>query len=91
MSSEKIILTPFSTVIDNAIVDVLEVLESRLISGERYFHVVVQINYKDIKSKRYTLDVKSMDELIYKLKVEVNKIKYIEYIYGINELRRLIT
>ncbi|MEM1542786.1 MAG: hypothetical protein QXV82_09185 [Ignisphaera sp.] len=91
MISEKIILTPFSIVVDNVVVDVLEVLKTRLISGDEYYHVVARVNYKDIKSRSFTLDVKSMDELIIKLKVEVNKIKYIEYVYGINELRRLLT
>ncbi|MEM2260003.1 MAG: hypothetical protein QXY65_02935 [Candidatus Methanomethylicaceae archaeon] len=81
---------PFSIEVDGTIVNIYEVLKTKLISGDEWYHVVVEINYKGIKSKRYTLDVRNINNLINKLKIEIDKIKLIEYAYGINEVRRVI-
>lgn len=91
METSTFNIPPFSIEVDGFQVDVLEVLKTQLISGDTWYHVVVQINYKGIKSRRYTLDVKNEKDLLNKLKIEITKVKFIEYAYGINELKRLIT
>ncbi|MCW1312858.1 MAG: hypothetical protein OH338_05535 [Candidatus Parvarchaeota archaeon] len=91
MISETIQIPPFSINIDGVEVNILEVLSTQLISGDKWYHVVVQIKYKNILSKKYTLDVKDMNNLINKLKIEISKIKYIEIAYGLNYLKQIIT
>jgi len=68
-----------------------EVLKTKLISGHEWYHAVVSIDYKGIRSRRYTLDVRDMKDLVKKLKVEITKLKVVEYAEGLSEVRRLIT
>lgn len=91
MEPANIQITPFSINVDGVDVTILEVLSTQLISGDKWYHVVVQIKYKNILSKKYTLDVKDMNNLINKLKVEISKIKFIEMAYGLNYLKQIIT
>lgn len=84
-------LPPFSIELDDCIVDILEVTKTTLISGEAWYHVAVRINYRGLKSRRFTVDVRSERELKDKLRVEIAKVKFIYYAYGIEEVRRLIT
>jgi len=83
-------LPPFSIEVDGVRVTVLEVLKSQLISGETWYFVVVQLNYKGVLSRRYTLSVRDVRDLVNKLKMEVTKIKFIEYGYGLEAVRRMI-
>lgn len=91
MESNVLHLPPFSIEIDGVEVEVLEVLKTELVSGDTWYHVVVCINYDGIRSRRYSLDVRSMEELVNKLKVEITKIKFIDYAYGRLAVRRWIT
>jgi len=84
-------IPPFSIDVDGVEVTVFEVLKTQLVSGDVWYHVVVQLKYKNMVSRRYTLDVKDMKHLINKLKIEVTKLKFIELAYGLNELKRLMT
>jgi hypothetical protein len=91
METSQIIIPPFFLEVDGCKVDVVEVRKSELFTGDVWYHVVVSIEYKGIKSKYYTLDVKDTKDLIDKLKIEITKLKFIEYAYGIEYLKRLIS
>lgn len=91
METTKLHITPFSVMVDDVPVRILEVLKTSLDPENPWYHVTVQITYKGIKSRIYTLDVKNMKDLIKKLKIEITKIKIIERAYGREELRRLIS
>jgi hypothetical protein len=91
MESTVIQLPPFSIQIDDCEATVLEVLKTSLVGGVTWYHVVVQLNYKGVKSRRFTLDVKDEKHLINRLKSEVTKLKFIEYASGLAEVKRLIT
>lgn len=91
MQSIQLIIPPFSFMIGDARVDVLEILKSRLVDGSEIYHAVIRIVYKGITSKNFTLDIKDSDDLVNKATVEVNKIKWFEYNYGLNELKRVIS
>ncbi|RLC63536.1 MAG: hypothetical protein DRI48_08365 [Chloroflexi bacterium] len=91
MQTNTFHITPFFIEVDGVQVEILEVLKSQLISGDTWYHVVVSINYNGIKSRRYSLDVKDIKDLTNKLKIEITKIKFIDYAYGIDEVKRLIT
>jgi len=84
-------LPPFFLEVDGCKVQVLEVLKSQLVSGATWYHIAVIIDYKGIKSRRYTLNVRDTKDLLNKLKVEITKIKFIDYGYGLAEVRRLIS
>jgi len=90
MATETFRLPPFFIEVDGIPVEVLEVLKSELISGDTWYHVVVRIIYNGIKSRRYTLDVKDIKDLTNKLKIEITKIKFIDYAYGIDQVKELI-
>jgi hypothetical protein len=91
MQSVRVVVPPFSFEVGGARVDVLEIIRTRLPDGAERFHAAVRIVYKGIASRIFTLDVKDADELVNKATVEVNKIKWCEYVYGLEEVRRLIT
>jgi len=84
-------LLPIAIEVDGFKVTLYEVLRSRLITGESWYHVVVSIDYKGTRSRRYTLNVKDMKDLVRKLKIEITKLKMVEYSEGLSEVRRLIT
>jgi len=84
-------LLPLTIEVDGFKVTLHEVLKSGLVSGEWWYHVVVSIDYKGIRSRRYTLDVRNTKELMNKLKIEITKLKVIEYSEGLSEVKRLIT
>lgn len=91
MSTTQIHLTPFFIEVDGCKVCIYEVLKTQLITGEEYYLVVVSIHYKNIKSRRYTLYIKNIEDLVNKLKIEVTKIKYMELTLGLEEVRKVIS
>jgi len=90
MEPATIQVPPFSIRIDGAEATILEVLKTQLVSGDVWYHVVVKLRYKGVSSRNYTLDVKDMNNLINKLKIEISKLRFIELAYGINEVKRII-
>jgi len=91
MERQSFLIPPFTCEIDGIPVTVLEILKRKIVSGDTWYLAVVTIDYKGIKSRRYTIPVKSEEDLINKLKIEITKIKFIDYGYGIEEVKRLIT
>jgi hypothetical protein len=91
METHTLQIPPFFIEVDGCQVQVLEVLKDELISGDIWYHVFISINYKGIWSKRYSLDVKNIEDLVNQLKIEITKIKFTDYAYGIDEARRLIS
>jgi len=91
METNSFHIPPFVIEIDGVPVEIIEVLKSELVSGDTWYHIVVSINYNGIKSRRYSLDVKDIKDLTNKLKIEITKIKFIHYAYGIDEVKRLIS
>jgi len=91
MQTHTFQLPPFSIEVDGCRVDIIEVLKRELVTGETVYFVSVRINYKGIQSRVFPLLVRGNEDLINKLKVEITKVKFIEYAYGIEEVKRLIT
>ena len=61
--------------LDGAIVTIYEVNKSRLITGETWYHVHLDIRIGRRRSRRFTLDVRNTRELKRKLLVEISKFK----------------
>jgi hypothetical protein len=80
-------LTPFFVDVDGVTVQIIEASKTPL----NEYIVSVRIIYKGIYSKIFPLAVQSTDDLMNKLKVEISKIKFIDYTFGIEEVKRLIT
>ncbi len=91
MTAESILIPPFYMEIDGVTVEVLEVLKHQLISGDKFYTVALRIHYKDIVSKIFNLTVKDEEELKNKLKIEITKIKFMEYAYGLKYVKGVIT
>jgi hypothetical protein len=91
MESTTFTLPPFFIEVDNIKVEIVEVSEQKLVSGDTFYIVSCKIHYDDIISKVFPLYVKSTQELIDKLKVEVTKLKFIEHAYGIQHLKEVIS
>jgi hypothetical protein len=90
METNTFQLPPFLIEVDGCPVQVLEVLKSELVSGDTWYHVVVSIEYKGVKSKIYSLDVKDIKDLVNQLKIEITKVKFMDYGYGMSEVKRVI-
>jgi hypothetical protein len=86
MMSFSFQLTPFFIDVDGVTVQILEVTKTYL--GE--YIVSVRVIYKGIYSRVFSLAVQNTDDLMNKLKVEISKVKFIEYIFGIEEVKKLI-
>jgi len=91
MSTPDLYLTPIFLEIDGVRVELLEVSRHEIFNGTVWYIASVKIYYKDIVSRSFPLYVKNTMDLINKLRVEITKIKFIDYTYGLNEVRRLIT
>jgi len=91
METSTLTITPFSFELDGVIVKIIESSRQPLVSGEVWYIVSVQIVYKGINSRIFPIFIKNMKDLINKLKVEITKIKIIDYSYGIEEVKRLIS
>jgi len=91
METISIPIPPFSIKVDDAVATVWEVIPITFPTGEKYYHVTLTITYKGIKSKKFFLDVRNNKELINKLKIELTKLKFIEYAYGGEALRAVMT
>ena len=91
METPQLLLPPVTIEVDGYLVDIIEVLKLESFSGSVTFSVSVRINYKGIKSRVFSLDVRNESELIKKLKIEITKIKFMELTYGLDEVRRIIS
>jgi len=61
--------------IDSAQVHILEVTKRQLVTGDVFYHVSCYVTYKNFVSPVFALRVKDEKELLFKLRVEVNKMK----------------
>ncbi|MEM1530983.1 MAG: hypothetical protein QXI27_04235 [Nitrososphaerota archaeon] len=91
MSSTRVLLTPFYIEVDDAVAEVLEVLEHKIAGEVIGYTVSLRIIYKGMKSRVFPLDCKNMNDLLNKLRIEVTKLKFFEMALGQAELRRLMT
>jgi hypothetical protein len=90
MEASTIHLTPIFIEVDGVAVQLVEVSKHQLASGEAWYIVSARIMYKGMQSRVFPLFVKNTQDLMNKLKVEITKVKFIEYSYGMDEVRRLI-
>jgi hypothetical protein len=84
-------LLPQLLEVDGVPVMLVEVSKQEPLYGQPYYIASVKLIYKGIHSKVFPLFVKNTNELMNKLKVEITKIKFIDYMYGLEEVRKLIT
>jgi hypothetical protein len=84
-------LLPQLLEVDGVPVMLVEVSKQEPLYGQPYYITSVKLIYKGIHSKVFPLFVKNTNELMNKLKVEITKIKFIDYMYGLEEVRKLIT
>ncbi|MCL7388579.1 MAG: hypothetical protein LZ173_01380 [Thaumarchaeota archaeon] len=91
MATSQIQLLPIFLEVDGVPVMLVEVSKQEPVYGSPYYITSVKIIYKGIHSRVIPLFVRDTKELINKLKVEITKIKFIDYMYGLDEVRRIIT
>jgi hypothetical protein len=90
MESSSIQLTPLFLEVDGVTVQLVEVSKRQLVSGDVWYICSVKVIYKGIHSKVFPLYVKDTQDLKNKLKVEITKLKFIDYSYGIEEVKKLL-
>jgi len=91
MERPRITLPPFYIDVEGARALVLEVSRAEAVPGDVWYLISTQIEYKGMRSKTFTLQVRSEEDLLTKLKIEVTKLKFMEYAYGTEFLRRVMT
>ncbi|RLF10794.1 MAG: hypothetical protein DRJ69_02670 [Thermoprotei archaeon] len=69
------IIPPIDIRLDKARVRIWEVTKTVLATGEVWYLVHLQVFYRRKASRRFTLPVRSWDELVKKLLVEIPKFK----------------
>ena len=79
--SETITLLPISFQLDDFVVTILEVQKLQCV-GKTWFHVTVRLQNRWVKTRQFGLDVKDMEELKDKLRVEISKLKMMRYTLG---------
>jgi len=72
-------------VVDDAKVEVLEVIKYTMPNGEDRYHVVCRLYWRGIRTRPFFLDAKDMNDLRKKLEIELSKIKIL-YIIGGRDL-----
>lgn len=90
METTNIIIPPFSVDVDGVLVDVLEVSKQRLPNGDVWYIVSCSIRYKGVKSRVFPLFVKDELDFKNKIKIEITKIKMMELVLGLEEVKRMI-
>jgi hypothetical protein len=91
MESTTFTLPPFFIEVDGIKVEIVEVSEQNLVSGDKFYIVSCRIHYDSITSRTFPLFVKGEKDLLNKLKVEVTKLKFIEHAYGIEHVKEVIS
>ncbi len=83
MSTTKntINILPVTFEADGCLVHLLEVLKAELF-GKKMFHAAVRIECDGLKTKVFTIDARSNEELKAKILVEISKLKLIRFLYG---------
>jgi len=69
------VIPPLDFRLDKARVRIWEVTKTTLVTGETWYLVHLQVFYRRKASRRFTLPVRSWDELVKKLLVEIPKFK----------------
>lgn len=69
------IFPPFSMIVDSTKVTVYEVTKSQAISGDKWFHVFLDLQYRKHRSKRFSIDCRNWQDFLIKLIVEISKFK----------------
>jgi len=90
MESHTLQIPPFYVEVDGVRVQILESSKHTLLTGETWYIVSCRIIYKGITSKIFPLFVRNEEDLVNKLKIEITKIKFLDYAYGLEEVRKVI-
>jgi hypothetical protein len=91
METTTIQLLPIFLEVDGVTVQLIEVSEQKLISGEKFYIASVRIIYKGLASRIFPIYAKDTKDLLNKLKVEITKLKFIDYAHGLQEVRSLLS
>jgi hypothetical protein len=91
VAATQLQLLPQLLEVDGVPVMLVEVSKQEPLYSQPYYIASIKLIYKGIHSKVFPLFVKNTNELMNKLKVEITKIKFIDYMYGLEEVRKLIT
>lgn len=87
MKPLRLVVPPFVVEVDGTPFEILEVIQ-HAIGG---YSVAVRMTYKGIRSRILDMSARDEQDLIRKLKAELAKIKWFEFLYGLEEVRRIIT
>jgi len=93
VSKLEILVLPITLEHEGCLVHLLEILKhsgSSALGIPPYFTAVVSIECGDIKTKPFSIDARSNEELIAKIETEITKIKYTEMLYGSEFVKRLV-
>ena len=69
------VVPPVAFTLDGAVVRILEAVRHELITGDKSYRVTLELAWRGKRSRRFFLNVKSWDDLVKKLLVEISKFK----------------
>ena len=83
----EVLVAPVTLRVDDARVEIFEVLKFDFPDGKPRYHVTCRIRWRDVTSRVFFLDVTDMKDLERKLKIELSKLKMLYLVGG----KRLVT
>ena len=70
------IIPPVQFTVEGCKITIYEVLKSTLASGDSWYHVALDIEYRGKRSRRFSLDARSTQDFRKRLLVEISKFKW---------------
>jgi len=70
------IVPPVRFRFDGCVITIYEVSKSELVSGDKWYHINLDIEWRGRKCKRFSMDAKDLQDFLKKLMVETSKFKW---------------
>ena len=91
LRSLEVMIPPVAVTVDDAKVEIFEVLKFTFPDGSTRYHVTCRINWRGIKSRIFFVDVKDTKDLKRKLEIELSKMKMLYLIGGKKYVEEVVT
>lgn len=85
------IIPPIVFMFDGAKVEILEVIDFSYPDGRKSYHVTVRVTWRDITTRKFFIDADNTDQFFKKLRIEINKLKFMYLAYGKEYVRGVVS
>ncbi|RLG61376.1 hypothetical protein DRN86_00065 [Candidatus Geothermarchaeota archaeon] len=90
IESINVIVPPVRTKVEDAYVDILEVLKFKFPNGEVRYHVTCRIEWRGIRTRVFFIDCKDIEEFKQKISIELAKLKIMYLTLGLKGVLEVV-